>query len=432
MANTTVVSQAPQLRSVETFIEDYKRLTPEDVRNLDRMSYADFRKAYVEDPVKVMIEAADLGMDLAQYGNLRAPDTIIEQNRSIINRLMQDEQMYVANTDMSAPATVDECMDGAHRQGLLFHVLTKAWDKNAIGDRSTITLPSSSALHTPPNLTTGGQPVPVAIGLRMNPGELVASSHSINTNTYSPFRWVYDEDDMKRNKVAPAQTIPASTLGESDGNIPMSKWGNRFVLPYEMLTGGQGMRVNKLAQMISMDASAESVRQFAELIETYEDGDSVTGTPTVEGITTYGGTADAFGFVPFLNWLDEALETPFQISHVIMLTAQQRQLRTALAALEGGFALEQLNSVGLSPNGFANMENQGRIRYGRAPAGSLTTKYVLGIDARFGMEKVNRAGMTIRQQAENIANQTRDVVISDTYLWARLADEAVKILNIGA
>ena len=432
MANTAVVAQAPQLRSVETFITDYKRLTPEDVRNLDRLSYEDFQKQYREDPVKVMVEAADLGMDLAQYGNLRAPDTMVEQGRCITHRLMEDEQMYVNRTEMSAPATVDECMDGAHRQGLLFHILTKAWDKNAIQDRSTITLPTSSGLHTPPNLATGGQPVPVTIGLRLNPGELVASSHSINTNTYSPFRWVYDQDDMKRSKVAPAQTIPASTLGESDGNVAMSKWGNRFVLPYEMLTGGQGMRVNKLAQMIALDASAESVRQFTELIETYEDGDGVTGAPTIEGITAYGGTADAFGFVPFLNWLDEALDTPFQISHVIMLTTQQRQLRTALAALEGGFALQQLNSVGLSPNGFTNMESQGSIRYGKAPAGSLTDKYVLGIDARYGMEKVNRAGMTIRQQAENIANQTRDVVISDTYLWARLAADAVKILNIGA
>ena len=51
----------------------------------------------------------------------------------------------------------------------------------------------------------------------------------------------------------------------------------------------------------------------------------------------------------------------------------------------------------------------------------LTANYVLGVDGRFSMEKVNRAGMTISQQAENIANQTRDVVISDTYLWARLA-----------
>ena len=84
----------------------------------------------------------------------------------------------------------------------------------------------------------------------------------------------------------------------------MSKWGNRFVLPYEMLTGGQGMRVNKLSQMVELDASTESNRQFVELIDTLENGDGVPGTAaTSEGITVYGGTAGTFGFTAFLTWL---------------------------------------------------------------------------------------------------------------------------------
>ncbi len=443
MANQVVVAQAP-LRSVETFIDDYKKLSPEDVRDLARMSYDDFRDACRKDIVKVMVEAADLGMNLEQYGNLRAPDTLVTQKRSIMDRLMQDECMYVNATDMSAPATVDECMDGGHRQAYLFHALTKVWDANSIQDRNTITLPTSSPLHTPPNLTTGGTPPPVAVGLRVNPGELVATSHSVNTNTYSPFRWLYEKEDMQRTAVKPAETIPASTLAEMDGSIPMQKWGNRFVLPYEMLTGGQGMRVNKLAQMVALDASTESSRQFAELLGIIEKGDGINilnaddsvraanGAAKVEPITQYEGTAGTLGFIPFLNWLDEAMEAPFQISHVIMLKAQQRQLRAALAALQGQQAFEQLSSVGLAPSRMDNMEGQGGVRYGRAPDGSITDNIVIGMDARFGVEKVNRAGMTIRQQAENIANQTRDVVISDTYLWARLAYEAVTVLNVAA
>ena len=150
---------------------------------------------------------------------------------------------------------------------------------------------------------------------------------------------------------------------------------------------------------------------------------------TSEGISTYDGQANSFAFAPFLNWLDEALAEPFQISHVIMLKAQQRQLRASLAALTGNQAFQQLSSVGLAPNSMANMEGQGSVRYGRAPDGSITAGKVVGIDARFAVEKVNRAGMQIRQQSEQIANQTRDVVISDTYLWARLAQEAVKVLD---
>ena len=432
MANNVVVAQAVQLRAVETFIKDYKPITSEDVRNLDRMSYDDFLKRFRKDPVEVMVRAADLGMDLEQYGNLMSPDTYVNQDRSIMHRMLGDEGIFVNNTATSAPSTVGECLDGAHRQALMFHVLTNAWNRDSIQDRNTIQLPTSAPLHTPPNQSTVGQPAPVAVGLRLNPGELVATTHSIETNTYAPFKWDYEKEDMERSKVKPGETIPASTLGESDGQVPMSKWGNRFVLPYEMLVGGQGMRINKLAQMVQLDAATESNRQFVELLKTLQDGDGVTGAATVEGISAYDGTADTFGFVSFLNWLDEALDAPFQISHVIMLKAQQRQLRTALAALSGNLAMDQLSSVGMAPSRMTNMEGQGSVRYGRAPEGSLTAKYVLGVDGRFSVEKVNRAGMTIRQQAENIANQTRDVVISDTYLWARLAKEAVKVLNIGA
>ena len=243
-----VVSQPVQLRAVESFIPNYKKLTSADVRNIKRMSYDDLQKAFRTDPVKIMVEASDLGMDLAQYGNMISPDTFLEQKRSIVHRLMEDECIYVRETDMSAPSTVAECMDGAHRQSLLFHALTKAWERSSIQDRerSSVQLPDSSPLHTPPNLSTGGQPPPVAVGVRLNPGELVATSHSIDTNTYAPFQWVYEKQGMARTSVNPGVTIPASTLGESSGSIKMKKWGNRFVIPYELLTSGQGLRVNKL------------------------------------------------------------------------------------------------------------------------------------------------------------------------------------------
>ena len=427
-----VVSQPVTLRAVESFIPNYKPLTSADVRNMKRMSYDDLQKAFRTDPVKIMVEASDLGMDLAQYGNMISPDTFLEQKRSIVHRLMEDECIYVRETDMSAPSTVAECMDGAHRQSLLFHALTKAWERSSIQDRerSSVQLPDSSPLHTPPNLSTGGQPPPVAVGVRLNPGELVATSHSIDTNTYAPFQWVYEKQGMARTSVNPGVTIPASTLGESSGSIKMKKWGNRFVIPYELLTSGQGMRINKLAQMVSLDASTESNRQFVELLSILEKGDGVKPVAVSEGISTYDGTANDFGFVAFLNWLDEAMAEPFQISHVLLLKAQQRQLRAALGTLEGRQAFQQLSSVGLAPNTLQNMEGQGTVRYGRVPDGSITAGTVLGVDNRYALEKVNRAGLAIREQSSQIANQTRDVVISDTYLFARLAKEAVTALDI--
>lgn len=185
--------------------------------------------------------------------------------------------------------------------------------------------------------------------------------------------------------------------------------------------------------MVQMDAQAEMSRQYSEVVKALELGDGVIGAADIEGISAYGGTANSFGFVPYLNWLDESMEEPFQISHVLMRKEQMRNIRTAISALQGDMALNQLNSIGLSPNMMTNMDMIGNVRYGRVPDDAISNpNHIVGIDARYALEKVNRAGMTIRQQAEQIANQTREVVISDTYLLARIAPEAVKILNIGA
>ena len=115
---------------------------------------------------------------------------------------------------------------------------------------------------------------------------------------------------------------------------------------------------------------------------------------------------------------------PFQISHVLLLKAQQRQLRAALGTLEGRQAFQQLSSVGLAPNTLQNMEGQGTVRYGRVPDGSITAGTVLGVDAPLRSRKGQQGWHDIREQATKYANQTRDVVISDTYLFARLATEA--------
>lgn len=425
-----VVPQPVSLRGAETFIQDYKPLTPQDVKNLQRESYEDFLKRFRDDPVKVMIEASDLGLDsLAHYGNLIAPDTIVTQDRSITERMMQDENLYANNTELSAAATVQEFLDAPHRTALLYHILGRKWSQHGLQDRNSIQLPTSSPLHTPPNVTTGGSPPPVQVGVNLNPGELISNSHSIGTNTYSPFKWDYERADMARNKVKPAETIPASTLGEESGNVPMSKWGNRFVLPYEMLTGGQGLRVNKLAAMVALDAATEATRQFEELILTLKDGDGVTPATPVEDDSVYGGTG-TFALTSFLNWLDESMQTPFQISHVLMPKEGMRAFRTAITAVGSEAAFAQLNEIGLAPNRITNMDQIGNVRYGRIPPDLLAaTTHVMGVDARYAVEKVNRAGMTIRQQADQIANQTREVVVSDTYLLARVAKEAVKIVN---
>ena len=83
-----VKKEVAQLRNVETCLKGYKKLSTDDLRNLDRLAYDEFKSELKADPVKVMVEASDLGMDLEQYGNLRSPVTRVEQGRSVVNRLL--------------------------------------------------------------------------------------------------------------------------------------------------------------------------------------------------------------------------------------------------------------------------------------------------------------------------------------------------------
>ena len=56
-------------------------------------------------------------------------------------------------------------------------------------------------------------------------------------------------------------------------------------------------------------------------------------------------------------------------------------------------------------------------------AHSLRDTLSVVIDRRYAVEKVNRAGMAVREQAQGKFQIRRsEVVISDTYLLARLAD----------
>ena len=64
--------QPDNLRAPESTIKDYKKITPEDYKDLDRQEYTVFAARLRTDPVRVMLEASDLGMSLEQYSQISA------------------------------------------------------------------------------------------------------------------------------------------------------------------------------------------------------------------------------------------------------------------------------------------------------------------------------------------------------------------------
>lgn len=412
-------------------------VTPEDLKNVQKyVSYTEFVTDVRADTVKHMKQAADLEMSWSQYCNFVCPEIIIKEKRNITNKFAQDEGLFTRSSALGKSSLVTEYMEDPFRIALLQDILHNAY----YNKRTAITMEADDAVGSPTLPFGEAQPAPVVGGLRINPGELVATSTETGQDNYRPFSWDYDIDaeageekdgkrSLKRFNVAPGATIPASTLTQSKRNIQMEKWGNRFILPYEVLTGA-GTRVDKIAAMVRLEGLTEESRLFKELIKVLEDGD---GTPNSAAKTSdwngtvIGGTDGTFAVGSFLTWLDEAFPAPYSASHVIFAPNLFRAFRNAVLALTGTNSLENLNAVGLGPT-FSNMEGTQQLRFGRSD--QLGTDVMLAVDRRAAVEYVQRSGMAIRAQADNIANESREMVISDTYLWAKLVFEATQKCDI--
>lgn len=397
-----------------------------------QMNYEKFKEAFVADPVSQMEQAAERGMNLAQYSNAICPEVLIEEKRSLTNKLAQDANLQFETTSVSLSSPVRDFVDAPWKEALLWDVLQRSY----YGQRSGITMEGSGVVGSPLLPFSSGQPRPVAVGLGLNPSELVAVSHQVDSNNYQSLEWDYDESDMQRVKVAPGTDVPATTLKESSDVFQMSKWGVRFALPYETLINNN-TRVNKLASMMQLEGLTEQNRMFVELCDVIENGEPTTTSTSrgasIAGISTFGGTAGTFDVIPFLNWADEALSYPFQISHILMRKPRMRDFRTKLAALTGNLALTQLSSIGLSPDLERMDDFMQRVRFGRVPDDAISNENrIIGLDNRAAIEYVARQGMAVREQANEIKSQTRQVVISDTYLWAKLNLQASHVLNVAA
>ena len=95
----------------------------------------------------------------------------------------------------------------------------------------------------------------------------------------------------------------------------------------------------------------------------------------------------------------------------------------------GQILFTQLASMGLFPRLSAMDPRVDMVRFGKTNPGALSAGKVIGLDARYSVEMVNQTGSDIREQARVIRDQTEELVISNTYLWAKLELQATQVLT---
>ena len=197
-------------------------------------------------------EAGQRGMNFSQHVNSLSPETIIEHDRSAVDRLMMDYGFFTRSSDIALASPVTDFLgdnnDNPHGQVLLADLMFRAYNgRRANGQRDSIITGVEDKVGSILYPGTGSEPrFEKQVAPPINIGELVAMENTIPGTTYRPFRFESGEDALARTPIAPGSEIPATTIGQKEGIIQLNKWANRFRITYEAIREFN-VRIDKLA-----------------------------------------------------------------------------------------------------------------------------------------------------------------------------------------
>ena len=145
---------------------------------IETMSYEDLVAEFKKDSPNLMVRAADSGLNTSQLLNRMSPETMVEQERSVVARILQDENLYMNGSDYCAPSLVSDFLRSEHTHSLMYDYLHRISQKpyrQFQKQRSGVV--ASGPVNTPTNVAvTGSVTVDTPLGMTLNPAELVADS----------------------------------------------------------------------------------------------------------------------------------------------------------------------------------------------------------------------------------------------------------------
>ena len=399
------------------------------------MAYNDFKEKFERNPADTLVAAGREGMTFEQYVNAQAPEMISEHKRNALAQLWQDHGVFARSTRMSKASKPAEFFETPHREVLMYDYLQDRYNNPRIGKRAdSITTGFEDAVGSLLYPGTGGTPRP---DRQYEPPidieETLAMTMDISGTTYRPFRWDYGTgNDLERQPIAPGGPIPIVTLTQKEDSIQLQKWGNGFNLTYEALAEFSA-GIDKLGNMISLEGLREQHRLLNQIAGKLVNGDGTAGSAArvVNQSTLHSGATN--GQLSAQAWQAMRYEflAPYFPTHALMRKTQAVQLE--LLMLDDKLPVSQLiniNAEGISP--IQSMNRMGAIRYGRVDDDAIGADLICWLDARFSLEQVNMLGGDVQQQAQNIMNQTQQVVITNTLNFAKLDFDATMVMNVNA
>ncbi len=264
---------------------------------------------------------------------------------------------------------------------------------------------------------------------------LLATTTTIEGNAY---RSIYCDDSdankkaTKKVRVTEAAELPKSRLKTRENAVKIWKYGRAIEASYEVI---RRMRIDLLAVHIRRIGEQASQDEVIDVLDIVKNGDTNenTAAPILKAKTDLDPSATS-GKLSKAAWLRFLLRFyPYQCNTVV---ASEDGLLQVLDILYPNDATQMMDFL------LKGMAITARVELPQQLWTNVTLLYnpyvekinthvaLYGIDRRYCIEKIIEAGSDIQEADKFITNQTQVLTISETAGFAKMFNEANKILEI--
>lgn len=266
-----------------------------------------------------------------------------------------------------------------------------------------------------------------AIGQSILP-ELVAINTPIDSNVYVPF-YVKDQPaEQTKKRVTEGADLPLCEIKGQDESIKLYKYGRAIKASYEAI---RRMRIDMLALHVRRISEQAGLDKADDALDIIVNGDGNNNAASVYHLNGDLGGVVANG-LDYKSWLKFLLK--FNPYHCTTVVGGESEILNVLT----------MQFPNVDPMVLVSMIQQGPVQakmqlaqdlfvnYRLVYLASAPTNQLIGIDKQYGVEQVTEIGSDIMESEKFIMNQTSVLTVSENNGFAKLFNEATKVLDLSA
>lgn len=260
--------------------------------------------------------------------------------------------------------------------------------------------------------------------------EVIATTTMIAGNAYRSTRFQDVTAQKRLSRVAEGAPLPRRKLTTSDNSLRFGKFGMAIENTYEQV---RFIRIDLMALHINLMRIQNEVDELAAVIDVIANGDGNSGTAaTVVNLTTLDSNATVNNLTA-KAWL--AFKQKFLPPYILTTALMQPAIELQLRLLNMGTANVHMVTIAQQSalGGLVTINDRLAEGVRVAPTADAPANQIMGIDARFAIERVVQIGSEISEMARWIENQTMLTTFSLSEAFGRfqLGPTAI-ILNLAA